>query len=411
MDSHVVVVGAGVAGVAAAIGARQQGARVTVVDGGTGASTLATGAIDLEPCKLGVRSAGEVPVDARALLATLNGYTLPERGATVLTTAGIVRSARGHDASLLDIAGLESGRVAVVHCDRPGWDADALARAWGGTFHPVEAFILRRVDEAFIPDADFAARHDDDARLDWLAERLREALARAPGQWAAMVLPPMLGVERARAHVLSKLVGLRCGEAAGLPGGPAGLRFERARDRVVRALGLSTIKARATRVERSGPLWNVATDDGQTVKAAAVVLATGGLLGGGVAYEPAEATLATALPAEARTPFRLTLDAPVALGAHGRPLEVPTSLFGHPPESIAWPFARDPLIDRVGALSPRAGSHPGLYVAGDLAADAPRLWLAALSSGIRAGAAAARHAVTSGSVRSPLPGEAPASRP
>ncbi|MDP9036791.1 MAG: FAD-binding protein, partial [Myxococcota bacterium] len=41
-----IVVGAGVAGTAAALAAAWAGARVTVVDAGAGASTLSTGAID-----------------------------------------------------------------------------------------------------------------------------------------------------------------------------------------------------------------------------------------------------------------------------------------------------------------------------------------------------------------------------
>ena len=39
---------------------------------------------------------------------------------------------------------------------------------------------------------------------------------------------------------LSRLVGVPCGEATGMPGGPAGLRFERARDRALAAAGTWT---------------------------------------------------------------------------------------------------------------------------------------------------------------------------
>jgi hypothetical protein len=86
--------------------------------------------------------------------------------------------------------------------------------------------------------------------------------------------------------------------------------------------------------------------------------------------------------------FAVRSDA-LRVGARGRPLELPGSLFGLPPESLAWPFESDALMDRVGALADgdgRAGER--LFVAGELAADIPHAWLSALTSGARAGAAA-----------------------
>jgi glycerol-3-phosphate dehydrogenase subunit B len=406
--ASVVVVGAGVAGTAAALAASQAGARVVLVDGGTGASTLSTGAIDAVPWTTGTTS----PVSAvvRSMLETLGAYLLPEAGARVATTAGIVRPARGHDAAILDVAPLSGRRVGVVSCERPGWDAVGLARAWGTGFVALDATVLRHVDERVLPAADYAARHDDEARLAWLSERLRDALARTGDGIAALLLPPSLGLERPRAQALSRLVGIACGEAIGLPGGPSGLRFERARDRAVAAAGLEVVRARARRVEPHEDRWRVALEEGaDPIDAAAVVLAAGGLVGGGLEYAPAEAGLATVFPAASRPPFRLGLDAPVTLGAHGRPLDSPGSLFGIAPESLAWPFTSDALMDRVGVL---ADEHPGdaLYAAGEIVADAPRTWLNALESGARAGAAAARSVVTETRAR-PSPAGAPASRP
>jgi hypothetical protein len=102
------------------------------------------------------------------------------------------------------------------------------------------------------------------------------------------------------------------------------------------------------------------------------------------------------------------------LGAHGRPLDLPGSLFGVAPESLAWPLARDghATMDRVGVLCDEHGRvAAGLYAAGELVADAPRTWLAALESGARAGAAAARDVVRAPGARPASAGEAPASRP
>lgn len=421
----VAVVGAGVAGTAAALAAARGGARVVLLDGGTGATTLSTGAIDDTPWG---REAGPVtPLTsgARAVLDALAAYAVPTAGARLATTAGILRPARGLDLALLNLAPLAGRRVGVVRCDRPGWDATALARAWsdgGDGFAPLDAAVLRHVDERLLPAADFAARHDDEGRLAWLADRLREALAGAGADFGALILPPSLGVETAKAQALSALVGLPCGEAAGLPGGPSGLRFERARDRALRAAGVATMAARAARVERHGDRWKVALEgDEAAVDSAAVVLAAGGLVGGGLEYSPAEAAPAGVLPPASRPPFRLGFHVPVAtVGAHGRRLDLPGSLFGIPPESLAWPFAPDAAMERAGVLvdaDGRAAPAPcALYAAGETVADAPRTWLRALDSGVRAGTAAARDAVSADAVsassdRSPSASAAPASRP
>ncbi len=418
---RVVVIGAGVAGAAAALAAARSPARVTVLDGGPGASTLATGALDRTPWRpLGEapRDTGPLAASARDVLDALGAYVLTERDALLLTTAGIRRPARGRDAALLDVAPL-AGPVGVVRCPRPGWDAEALARAWGAAYVPIDAAALRHSDERLIPDADFAARHDDEARLGWLAERLRDALATGAtgAALAGLVLPPSLGVDRSRAEELSRRVGLPCGEPLSLPGGPAGLRFERARDRALSAAGVERVRARALRVDRTqagaqgsdrAP-WRVTTLEGLSLHAEAVVLATGGLLGGGLEYAPSEAILAAALPRGARAPLRATLDGPLTLGAHGRPLEAPGSLFGLAPEEIAWPFAPDGLLSRAGILvgdDGRCATAPqGLFAAGEIVADAPRTWLIALVGGAMAGAAAAR------SIDAASPARGPASRP
>jgi glycerol-3-phosphate dehydrogenase subunit B len=396
----VVIVGAGVAGTAAALAAGKSGVRTTVIDGGTGASTLSTGALDLVPWAEATAVALSIPFEARSVLDALGGYVLSDRPVRVLTSAGIVRPARGHDAALLDVTQHADGQVGVVRCGRPGWDADALVRAWGRGYEPIDATAIRQTDERSLPDADFAARHDDDDRLGWLAERLREAIAASGRTFSALVLPPALGVERARADALSKRVGLPCGEAIGLPGGPSGLRFERARDRALASAGIDRVVKRVTAVKWESASWKVYTEGTDTQKADAVVLAAGGLLGGGIEYAPSDAILASVLPPRARPPLKLGIEAQLTLGSRGQPLETPGSLFGVPPESLASPFAVDALFDRVGVLVDENGlataAGHALFAAGELVADIPHTWLAALCSGARAGVAAAREAVQRG---------------
>jgi glycerol-3-phosphate dehydrogenase subunit B len=322
----------------------------------------------------------------------LGGYTLADRAVLLLTSAGLVRPARGHDIALLDVAHCTNGRVGVVRCDRPGWDADALARAWGSLYDPIDATVIRHTAERIFPDAEFAARHDDEDRLGWLADRLRDAVAGSGRTFSALVLPPALGVERPRADALSKRVGLPCGEAIGSPGGPSGLRFEKARDRALASAGITRIAARVTTVKWVSSKWRISTDGGDLQESDAVVLATGGLIGGGIEYAPSEAILASALPPRAGPPFRLSVKAPLTLGSRGQPLETRASLFGVPPESLT----DDALFDRVGVLVDDDGLATGaghaLFAAGELVADTPRTWLAALCGGVKAGAAAAREA-------------------
>jgi anaerobic glycerol-3-phosphate dehydrogenase len=385
--TRVVVIGGGIAGTGAAVAASSAGASVVLVDGGPGASSLATGAIDLVDWRRPQVDVS-VPPEVATFLSASGAYTLAPR-ALLVTTAGTVRPAWGYDSALIDVSVPEGGRVAVVACDRPRWNARVLARAWGELYEVIDATVLRHADERVIPDVDFAARHDDAQRLGWLGERLRDAVARHRSGFDRIVLPPCLGVERGRAGELSAHVGVRCGEATALPGGPAGLRFERARGRMLSAAGVEVLRARATAVERTQTGWCLSADN-QRIDAAAVVVATGGLLGGGIEYgQPQQGAAADVGPQPA---LRLSLRCPLALGLQGRTLEASSSTFGQPPEGLAWPWTDGPTLEQAGAIvDPDGGSpSPGLFAAGDLVADAPRTWLRALASGLRAGAAAGR---------------------
>jgi glycerol-3-phosphate dehydrogenase subunit B len=398
---HVVVVGAGIAGTGAALAARATGllGAVTLLDGGTGASTLCTGALDFGAWQQAAsRPRRTEPIDG--VIQALGDYIVPAEGAVVLTCAGIERPAAGYDAALLDVAPLPRGRIGVVRCPRAGWDADALAGAWGNRYVALSATVLRFADERFLPDTDFASRHDEDERLGWLADRLREAVSREGGPFCALVVPPALGVQRARAQALSAKVGLPCGEAIGMPGGPPGLRFECARRRALTEGGVEHRSDRARSIERQEGRWIVKTESGTAYEGHSVVLATGGLLGGGIEYAPSEAEVASVLPASARAAFRLAIQAPFALGADGGPFEAPGSLFGTPPESLGRPFDPNSLLERAGVLVDDEGAsttrEAGLFAAGDVVADASRAWLASLAGGVRAGAAAARNAAQRG---------------
>lgn len=407
----VVVIGGGIAGTAAALAAARAGASVTLVDGGTGASVLAGGAKDErdwedEPPEAPDATLAPLDERARAVVDALGGTRVTDRRALVVVTTGLVRPARGVDAALLDLASLPGGAVLVPDVEHGAWDARSLARTWSASertkdrglrFVAGHAKLLAHTEERSFADAELAARHDDDARLAWLAERLREARTALARELVAIVLPPWLGVARERATALSALMGVPCGEALGGVGGPAGLRFEHSRDRAFAAAGVVVLAGRASLVTRHADdddhPWHVHVAKGR-LDCDAVVLATGGILGGGLEYTPAGAYLANALPDTPRPLVRVTLDAPVRLGAFGRALAEPSSLFGGAPETHAWPYVREPLLDHAGVMVHDAGevkgAAPGLYATGEVAAGPAHTWLAALTHGARAGDAAGR---------------------
>ncbi|WP_233562631.1 NAD(P)-binding protein, partial [Sorangium cellulosum] len=193
MARSILVIGAGVAGLAAAWSARRRGARVTVISAGVGETALAGGAVDDAPWEQVERAArllgsdlpaGDLAPAARQFAAELGLWDLPQGAAARLATvAGRIRPARGRDRALLDLGPLRRTRVLIPRAARGMWDADALAealsdepfaRARGLRFLPVDAPVLRFDDERRIADGDLAARHDDPARLSWLLERLHQ---------------------------------------------------------------------------------------------------------------------------------------------------------------------------------------------------------------------------------------------
>ncbi|HEX4515448.1 MAG TPA: FAD-dependent oxidoreductase [Polyangiaceae bacterium] len=358
MTKRVVVVGSGAAGTAAAISARAAGAEVTLVRGRAGASALGSGALDQE-----------IDDDAKSIVAALELY---EVGAcTVATSGGVLRKTSGRDLALLDLDQVK-GPVLVARVAHVAWDADALAAAFSERDAPKErwAFVARDVglvlhtDERAMSHVELAARHDDPARLARAAERIQAALEGA----AAVLLPPWLGAASPRARELSALVGVPCGEVLAAIDGPAGVRFEHARDRCLQNAHIDTRPGRVNRVSEG----KVVLASGEELACDAVVLATGGVLAGGIVYTPGE-----------RATFALSYDAPVELGLGGRPLVVPGSVYGVPPESLVWPGGRG--LERVGIVAGSRAIHP----CGDCVEGRPRTMLEAFASGARAGRRAA----------------------
>jgi glycerol-3-phosphate dehydrogenase subunit B len=404
----VVVVGGGVAGTAAALFARAHGAEVTLVHARPGATVLGSGAVDAvawdAPDAAARSAAARSDMDGSAAALEALGVTCPAtRDALVLTSAGVVRTSTGHDRAVLDLGDARSGAVLVPRCPRFGWNADVLARAWSADGRAQkralavlarDATVLRFADEEALPDADLAARHDDPERIAWLAERLRETIADMTPRPVAVALPPWLGRRASRADTLTDAVGVPCGEVLSAPGGASGLRFEHARDAALARTDVRVVRADVTAVrpEVIGVTVELRAEGGQTMAsltARAVILATGGLVGGGlrVPWGPA-GSMARAPGAPA--PVALSIAAPADLGALGRRIAPPSAALGPVPELMAR--LPRPRLQSAGVLAGADGRVRGqatLFACGDVVADLSRTWLAAFSAGARAGRAAA----------------------
>lgn len=411
MTRSVLVIGAGAAGVAAAWSALRRGVKVTLVSRGAGASLLGGGAVDDVPWDRLARAAkqlgadlvaGEVDADVLEFSSALGLWELPSSGASrprLATLAGIVRSSRGHDRALLNLDLLRSTSVLLPRADRANWDADAIAaglsadpfaRVRGLRFAAVDAPALRFVDEARIPDADLAARHDDEARLGWLGDRLREAVVVATADGArvgGVLLGPWLGVRAPRAEDLSARLGLPVGEALMGVGSPAGHRFAFARDRLLESLGVKVVSARVLSASFTDDRARVSLEgDAAPLEADAVILATGGLVGGGVVYAPPDSKAGADLPPRAGVPFALSLRADVTYGGRSGALGVTSSLHGPELDGCAWPMGDRPgVLEDVGIVCRGSVARPGIFAAGDVVAARPRTLLEAVASGIRAG--------------------------
>lgn len=408
---RVVIVGSGLAALAAAFAASRGGAEVTLVSGGVGASALYAGAVDDVPWDELERSAeiSGAPLEARPLPAELRGFAealdlwrVAADGAPaprLATTAGITRSSRAHDRALLDLCACRGRTVLVPRAERAGWDADSLVRCLRGAVGPADeielaaigAPVLRFDEERDIVDVDLAARHDDDARLAWLASTLEPEVERRGRASVALLLGPWLGASRSRADALSARLGVPVGEALSATSGTAGARFERARDALLDKLGARVVAGWVTRVEGGAAKPRVVLRAGEPLACDVVVLATGGLIGGGVRYAPPE----YGAPAEGAKAVRppLTLSPEVA-GAHlsfGGDHGPASSTQGPVLDERAWPRGpEDGALERCGVwVDERGHLAKKVLAAGDVVFGGRRTVLRAVASGLAAGRAAA----------------------
>jgi glycerol-3-phosphate dehydrogenase subunit B len=340
----VAVVGAGLAGAAAALTLAESGARVLLVADAPGATALVAGTLDVAGASPGIPTLPwRDPLRGQALLprerlalhrrgapahpyAQLFGGGEERERAEREVEAGLVRLAgwlapaglavagslavnrllpsvpgtlRIADYALGPVAGadvLAAAEVAVV--DLPaleGWDARALARTLA---HELDALGLPklplRIVHPVLPEA--LAGEKSPARL---AARLDASDARAAFAEAArslgapgrvLLFPPVLGIDASAALVaaLETASGARVGEALGFPPfAPSGLRLLRALDAALARAGVERVRARVRSIATAQPeRLELALADGPALDADAAVLATGRFVGGGLEAGP-----------------------------------------------------------------------------------------------------------------------------
>ena len=414
MSRHVVIIGAGIAGLSAAYAARERGIAVTVVSATVGASALSCGAVDDLPWEAwfsAARTLGEplrlraVSADVRAFSETLGLWDLPEidvPAPVVATAAGRLRPTRGRDKGLLDLGSFGKTTVLVPRVARAGWDADALAATleseWLAKqadlrFLPVDAPVLRFTEEARFPDADLAMRHDEPARIEWLAERLRAMVddaRRGSSSISAVLLGSWLGMKHERATELSSLVGVPVGEVLVGVGSSAGLRFEAASQKFLERLSVEFVSDRVTTIRRSGERFElVLARSESSVVADAVVLATGGIAAGSIVYSPPDLLAGEDMPPRIEPSFSFAIqtpDLPLSLGCGSGRIDAGASVFGLELDTTAWPTGTRPsTLESVGIEASDGKVCPGIYAAGDVVAGKRRTMLDAVAAGLRAG--------------------------
>lgn len=264
-SADVLVIGGGVAGVAAALEAAAAGARVALVRAGPGATALCSGAWSGALSRLladALAAAGLPFVPATAPLPHPSGDLRPCDFAGASHAAAQVRV----DSWVCGVEGL------------PGYPARALARAWGAARH----HVLR------LPGTPASG---------WSPVSLAALLDREPGLLAAalagleaphVVLPAVIGLEDHRAawSELRRSVPFEVGEALGGTPSIPGWRLDRALLAALAAAGVEVLHARV--VGRSGDAGRLesVTLEGDvaspTFRADRFVLATGRFVGGGI---------------------------------------------------------------------------------------------------------------------------------
>ncbi|MBN1772113.1 MAG: FAD-dependent oxidoreductase [Deltaproteobacteria bacterium] len=377
------VVGAGLAGAAAALRLREAGRSVLVLADGDGATAFATGAIEPDERLPGAALHWLASVVPEAVTAAPDGGTW-----RLATMAGRLVEALAAPAASLDLGRLPFRRVGVLGADVSGAPSLAglaalLEEAVGGTPRFVPLAVPLAVPDALALHSAGTLRGllASDAGL---ARDLAAGVARAvrEAEVDAALLPSY--VPPATAAAAAAAAEVPTGRLLGTYGtSGAGRELAAALRSAMERAGAGSVAGRVRTLERRGDRWVALAEDGTMLGAGrTAIVATGGAAGGGVRREgrlfaePAAGRLAwgTALLEQQSAPHGPAADAFL------------------PPRLFDEPAIRSLGIAVDDELRP-AGAAPGLMLAGALAVppDGRATGLAwALASGLRAAALVAK---------------------
>lgn len=271
-EFEVLVVGAGVAGVSAALAAAGRGVAVGVVDGGPGATAMVAGAWR-----------GGVPAGLAEALEGWGWGLVPVTGSLGHPSGGVWRCGR---AAAPQAAGvLEDGTLVCGIVGLPGFSARGLAASWGEAAGVALDSAVVEMDGGtpaggWSPASLAGALEREPARLGApLARVVRSAGA------TRVVLPAVLGLGAGGgvAAALEAAIGVPIGEALGVPPSLPGYRLRQALEAALARAGVEVVRRRAVAGrEAAGRLVEVMLEGGGIVRARTFVLATGKFAGGGI---------------------------------------------------------------------------------------------------------------------------------
>lgn len=357
----VVVIGAGLAGTAAALEARRRGASTLMLAAQPGATALAGGTWDVAPLPMLSRQEMVAPRQsiASAVLAFAEAHPFHPY---VRVHGDLLGNLRTSHEELFRSLGLY----------RPiTWEG-------GGELVATDLGLVRRTStsqypvlpmDSFVNDASFVLEDDSPsvrARVQALASafpaeaRPRIMATRVLGSHEPPARARLVAPDVRRSNLERRNDGSLVGEWAATMAGPQSARLDLALSRSLSALAVQKEKVAATRVSwRDAHSLHISLANGSTLEARSVVLSSGKFLGGGVAADGG--TFVEPL-------------AGVPLYADGAPLKLPASAFGHDPTTLygVRPFVSE-SGHRIGVgydgslrvLSTNGGpAHPRLFAAG-----------------------------------------------
>jgi glycerol-3-phosphate dehydrogenase len=325
--SRVLVIGAGLAGLMAALSAQQAGAVVEVIAQGQGALTLHPGWLELgDVAALAQNAEHPYAHTAEGLpqaLALLGEHVpLSETGGSAITGLGERRSA-AFGAGIVTASLAEGARVLVVGVE--GWRdfyPQLIADALRGQGYAVRAMSVRLPHQGGNFDdwtIDVARSLDTAEGQRLLIEQVKPYI----GDADVIAFPAVLGFEPETAQKIARALGKLVTEVPTLTPSVPGLRLYHALRKALLANGgRFTVGPRVTGLEVLdgrvvGAIAETSALRSRTIRADAFILATGGIYGGGMEsdYLGAVVEMVAGLPVVNVSPMESWFDQPFTSGA------------------------------------------------------------------------------------------------